>query len=133
MGCKVVKDPSNNKCHGFNFIKRFAFLYLVLKCSYFCSKLYTTVKLTLYHHICPFPMAFPLTCLLCGWPMNTKQLEYVEESKQHMHLEPLALDQSWQHHLAMTFRRMVEVLIKDGFYRTHLCEDYNCQACNILW
>jgi len=77
-------------------------------------------------------MASPLTCLLCGWPVNTKQLEYVKESKQHMRLEPLALDQSWQHHLVATFRCMVEVLIEDGFYRTHLCEDCNCQACNIL-
>jgi hypothetical protein len=75
-------------------------------------------------------MASPLTCLLCGWLV--KQLEYVEESKQHMCLEPLALDQSWQHRLAATFRCMVEVLIEDGFYRTHLCEDCNCQACNIL-
>lgn len=64
--------------------------------------------------------------------MNTKQLEYVEESKQHMRLEPLALDQSWQHRLAATFRCMVEVLIEDGFYRRHLCEDCNCQVCNIL-
>jgi hypothetical protein len=49
-----------------------------------------------------------------------------------MRLEPLTLDQSWQHRLAATFKCMVEVLIEDGFYRTHLCEDYNCQACNIL-
>jgi hypothetical protein len=67
-----------------------------------------------------------------GWPVNTKQLEYVEESKQHMRVEPFTLDQSWQHHLAMTFRCMVKVLIEDGFYCTHLCEDCNRQVCNIL-
>jgi hypothetical protein len=78
-------------------------------------------------------MASSLTCLLCGWLMNTKQLEYVEQSKQHMRLEPLTLDQSWQHRVSTTFKCMVEVLIEDGFYHTHLCEYCNCQTCNILW
>ncbi len=85
------------------------------------------------YHICPFPMASSLTCLLCGWLVNTKQLEYIEQSKQHMHLEPLTLDQSGQHRLSTTFKCMVEVLIEDGFYHTHLCEYSNCQTCNILW
>jgi hypothetical protein len=49
-----------------------------------------------------------------------------------MCLEPLTLDQSWQHRLSTTFKCMVEVLIKYGFYHTHLCEDYNCQLCNIM-
>jgi hypothetical protein len=52
--------------------------------------------------------------------VDTNQPENTKKPKQRMHVEAFIVDQSWQHYLATTLRRKIELLLEDPFCHTHV-------------